>query len=61
MTDDVDRKRHHFLAVATAVTVGADISLVSIKETRSRNMDANAHVMHRYIHAEKKQIWKHVS
>jgi hypothetical protein len=51
MTDEVDRKRHHFLAVATAVTVGADISLVSIKETRSRNMDVHAHVMHSYIHA----------
>jgi hypothetical protein len=51
MTDEVDRKRHHFLAVAAVVTVGAGIFLVFIKEMRSRNMDTHAHVMHSYIHA----------
>ena len=61
MTDDVDRKRHHFLAVATAVNMGADISLISIKETRSRNMDANAHCYASLHSCLKKQIWKNVS
>ena len=51
MTYDVDHNRRHFLAVATAVTVGADIVLVSIKETCYRNMDADVRVIHRCIHA----------
>mgnify|MGYP003710462607 CR=1 FL=1 len=54
MTDNVDRSRRHFLAVATAVTVGADIVFVSIKETCYRNMDADVCVIHRCIHAYKK-------
>jgi hypothetical protein len=51
MADDVDRNRHYFLSVATAIIAGADISLVSIQDTRSRNMDANTHVMNCHIHA----------
>ena len=50
MADDVERNRHYFLSVATAIIAGADISLVSIQDTRSRNMDANIHVMNRHIH-----------
>ena len=42
MTDDVDRNRRHFLAVATAVTGGAGIALASIPFISSLKPSARA-------------------
>jgi ubiquinol-cytochrome c reductase iron-sulfur subunit len=45
MTDDVDRKRRHFLAVATAVTGGAGIAALAIPFLSSLKPSARAQAL----------------